>query len=283
MVLDRDVFAGAGRSFAGGALAEGETGTRLMNFGKWVSFAVALGMIGATAGYLAKIGRTHRLGNPGVRVGRRVIYDDNGKVAAQQSVILPDEIMGELADSQPITTVELTGLPKDTTFGRSYYHGANGNVLVSVVLMGTDRTSIHQPQYCLEGQAWHIERTEQVLLPIDRPFPYELPAMKLTASRVLYGEHHEVKIIRGIYVYWFVTADKIAPDEGTRLWSIARTMVEKGELERWAYIAYFVTCLPGQEKVTYGHLERFIRASVPDFQVVAGKPSGQLSPVAVQP
>lgn len=254
-----------------------------MNFAKWVCFTVALGMIAATGGYLAKVRQTHHLGNPGVRVGARAIYDETGKVAARQSVILPDEVMGEKAADLPVTTPELTMLPKDTTFGRCLYRGTRGSTMISVVLMGTDRTSIHQPQYCLEGQAWHIDRTERVLLPIDRPYAYNLPAMKLTASRIIHNASHQPEVIHGIYVYWFVTAEKIAPDEGTRLWSIARTMVEKRELERWAYIAYFVTCLPGQEETTYEHLEQFIRASVPDFQVVTGKPSSKEPAVALEP
>jgi acyl carrier protein phosphodiesterase len=54
--------------------------------------------------------------------------------------------------------------------------------------------------------------------------------------------------VRGIYVYWFVTADKITSDQGARLWSLAKTMLEKRELERWAYISYFATCLPGRKK-----------------------------------
>jgi len=57
------------------------------------------------------------------------------------------------------------------------------------------------------------------------------------------------------------------------MWSQARTMLGKGVLERWAYVSYFTACLPGQEEATFERLERFIRASVPEFQTVAGRPS----------
>jgi hypothetical protein len=60
-------------------------------------------------------------------------------------------------------------------------------------------------------------------------------------------------------------------------------MVEKKELERWAYISYFVACLPGQEEANFDRLKEFIRASTPAFQVVAGQPSGGLPPVAAVP
>ena len=45
-------------------------------------------------------------------------------------------------------------------------------------------------------------------------------------------------------------------------------MLQKGRMERWAYISYFVTCVPGREEATFEHLERFIRASAPDFQLL---------------
>ena len=250
---------------------------------KWIVFGVALGMIAATMVYLAEIRGTQRLGAPGVRVGAVPLYSAKGVVVARQSVLLPETILGAKSTAEPITDVELNGLPKDTTFGRRRYRlGKDFAPVIGVVLMGTDRTSIHQPQFCLVGQGWTIDQTEQVPLHIEQPYPYDLPAMKLTTSMRLADANQNSRIIRGIYVYWFVSADKITADQGTRLWSIAKTMVEKRELERWAYITYFVPCLPGQEEATFGRLEEFIRASVPAFQVVTGQPTGGIPPVAVR-
>ncbi len=89
-------------------------------------------------------------------------------------------------------------------------------------------------------------------------------------------------LLRGLYVYWFVAADHLTANQGERLWSIARTMVGTGVLERWAYISYFVTCRPGEEEATMAYLEKFIRASVPEFQTVAGQPAAGLQPVATR-
>jgi hypothetical protein len=255
-----------------------------MNASKWVLFGTALAMMAATAGYLEKVRHTHRLGPPGVRVGPRAIYGEKGDVVATTSVQLPESVLGGKGESLPITQPELDTLPKDTTFGRRLYHFPDGfRAMINVVLMGTDRTSIHQPQFCLVGQNWIIDATERVRLHVDRPYPYDLPAMKLTASMRVLDDRKQPTMISGIYIYWFVTADKITSEQGVRMWSIAKTMVEKGELERWAYIAYFASCHPGQEEATYERLERFIRASVPDFQVVTGRESGRPQPVALQP
>jgi hypothetical protein len=215
-------------------------------------------------------------------VGTVPLYSAKGAVLAPQSVLLPDTVLGVNFTPEPIMDIELETLPKDTTFGRRRYPmDKEFSPVVTVVLMGTDRTSIHDPHYCMVGQGWTIDQTERIFLHIKRPYPYDLPAVKLTASRVVTDEHQQSTIIRGFYIYWFVSADKITADQGTRFWSIAKTMVEKRELERWAYISYLVPCLPGTEEATLSRLEQFIQASVPDFQIVAGQPSGGVSPVAV--
>jgi uncharacterized protein DUF3485 len=253
-----------------------------MNKSKWLVLAVALGMMAATGAYLVKVRQHMRLGAPGVKVVPVPLYDELGHLAARQSVLLPGEVLGIKGTDLPVTLEELDSLPKDTTFGRKSYQRDDFAVVASVVLMGSDRTSIHQPQYCLVAQDWQIEKTERVLVPMDRPYPYQLAALKLTTIRTVRNKHEQPVQVRGIYVYWFVSADRLTPDQGERMWSIARTMVEKEVLERWAYIAYFVTCLPGQEEATFAQLERFIRASVPEFQTVAGQPAAGRLPVAAR-
>jgi len=250
-----------------------------MNKSKWLVLAVALGMMAAMGAYLANIHQ--RLGAPGVRVGPGVLYDERGQVAARQCVLLPDAVLGAKGTNLPIYQTELGGLPNDTTFGRKYYLVAtNLAVQTTVVLMGTDRTSIHDPHYCLTAGGWHIEKTDQILLPMDHPHPYRLPALKLTASLNGLNESKQPICLRGIYVYWFVSADQITSNQGTRLWSIARNMLKTGVLERWAYVSYFATCIPGQEEATFRQLEQFIRASAPEFQTVAGPSAPALAPVA---
>jgi hypothetical protein len=251
-----------------------------MKRSKWLVLAVAMGMMALTGGYLVKVRQRVHLGAPGVKVGPGPLYDELGNLVARQSVLLPDEVLGCKGTNMPVTQAELAALPKDTTFGRKMYLKNHFAVVTSVVLMGSDRTSIHQPQFCLVAQDWQIEKTERVLLPMDRPYPYDLHALKLTTFRTAENNYKQPIQVRGIYVYWFVAADRLTPDQGARMWSIARTMLEKGVLEQWAYISYFVTCLPGQEQATFAQLERFIRASAPEFQTVAGQPSAGPRPAA---
>jgi len=150
-----------------------------------------------------------------------------------------------------------------------------------VVLMGTDHTSIHQPQYCLYAQGWHITNTERITLHLDRPFPYDIPAVKLTATRQI-SRATGMETWNCFYVYWFVSGDptdqnKITAEEGSRLWSSWMETLRKGEIERWAYISYFAPCHPGGEADTFAQLLKLIRGSVPEFQLVAGPPLAGLA------
>ena len=119
-----------------------------MRTAKWVVFAVALGMMAATAGWLKELQGRHVLGAPGVRVGQVPIYDEKTNLVSSQSVVLPDSVLGIPSWPLPISITEEESLPKDTTFGRRYYRtpGSDFGVQISVVLMGSDHTSIHQPQ-----------------------------------------------------------------------------------------------------------------------------------------
>jgi hypothetical protein len=246
----------------------------------WLVLVSALAMMALTGGYLEHL---HvRLGTPGVKLGAGELFNEKNDLVAKQCVLLPDSVLGIKGTPMPITQGEVEGLPKDTTFGRKHYSGKNFSVVTSVVLMGADRTSIHDPQFCLESAAWHIEQKDLVQLPMDRPYPYEVPALRITAARTVLNQFKEPIEVHGIYVYWFVTDDKITAGQGTRMWSLAKTMLQKRELERWAYISYFATCLPGREQATFEDLEQFIRASAPEFQTVAGPPSARPLPVAAR-
>jgi len=62
---------------------------------------------------------------------------------------------------------------------------------------------------------------------------------------------------------------------------MAKSLVQTGTLERWAYISYFSRCLPGQEEGAYKYLEQVIARTVPDFQLAAGN-SPAIAPAKIQ-
>lgn len=237
---------------------------------KWIAGFVALAMITSTGAVLAKLNGRRSFDEPGVKVGSVPIYDETGALAARQSVILPDNVLGYAFTNRPMSRVELDGLPRDTTFGRRLYQLPSRLPLqLTVVLMGSNRASIHQPEYCLIAQNWAIVKTERVGIPIDRPVRYDLEANKLTVSMLRKTDTGQIQKISGLYVYWFVSGKKLTAEPlSGMMWSIAKTLLVNGTLERWSYVSCFCACLPGQEDATYGEMKEFIRASVPQFQLV---------------
>ena len=255
-----------------------------MNKNQWTALGVVLGLVAVTALLLGRVSAGQRLGEPGLKLGAEPTYLTNGVVARTESVALPERILDCTSEPVGLSLLENDWLPKDTLFGRRVYQSTKDGfyALLSVVLMGTDRTSIHKPQYCLDGQGWRIEKTESVVIPMQRPFPYDLRVMKLTTSKPATYDGRPVKW-SGIYVYWFVADDQLTPFHGQRMWWMARDLIRTGVLQRWAYVTYFTTCPPGHEDAVFNRLKELIIASVPEFQLAAGEPKSTVSSTAMLP
>jgi hypothetical protein len=242
-----------------------------MNRQGWSILTAVVLLVGATAAFLVHHRSVQRLGQPGLKVVPQAVYNPEGTVIGTNSVYLPERVLDYTSTPVPVTDVEFGWLPKDTVYGRRLYKAADGfETSVSVVLMGSDRTSIHKPQYCLTGQGWTIERSEQASIDVRQPHPYNLPVAKLTTIRQVKGPGGRLMPLRGLYVYWFVADEQLTADHATRMWWLARDLITRGVLQRWAYVACFTVCAPGQEAAAYARLERFIAAAVPEFQITAG-------------
>lgn len=223
-----------------------------------------LALMGVTAGVLTRVGKSHKLGRPGVKTsplpGSRNLQ-----------IYLPEKVLDYKSEPMPIAAIVTNTLPRDTSIGQRFYKSPEGlQLLMNVVLMGSDRTSIHKPQICLTGWGWKITRTEPFELPMTRPHPYRLPVMKLTATRRVTKADGRDAELRGVYVYWFVSADRITAEHGQRMWWMAKELLQTGVLERWAYVAVFGVCEPGKEDAVYERMTRFIQDATPQFQLVAG-------------
>ena len=235
--------------------------------------AVVLLLIGGTAGLLAYWKTNQKLGKPGVKVAQQPTYDWAGNVVATNSVYLPEKVLDYESSTGRVTKQELGMLPKDTTYGRRVYRAPDGfQISCSAILMGTDRTSIHKPEYCLPGQGWVINegRKEQTQLRIDRPHPYRLPLMKWIVKEQIETAGGQRTEVRGVYVFWFVADGELTVSHLERLKWLSRDLLLTGVLQRWAYVSCFSICYPGQEETTYARMKEFIAAAVPEFQLTTG-------------
>lgn len=234
-----------------------------MNRQKTLILVVFLVLTAATAAVIKHAGANRALGEPGVRTqplaGSRNLQ-----------VLLPTHLPGYDILLTTQAQVVVDALPADTSFGSALFNGRDGfKSAVNVVLMGTDRSSIHKPQVCLTGQGWAIEdaASKVELLPMTRPFAYQLPVMHLVATlkTVIDGQP---RVVRGVYVYWFVDGNKYTAEHWQRMWWMARDILATGVLDRFAYISYFSVCEPGQEAATFERMKQLMVDSVPEFQLV---------------
>jgi hypothetical protein len=108
---------------------------------------------------------------------------------------------------------------------------------------------------------------------MDRPQPYDLPVIKIVGQLPVSVKGQTITV-SVVYVYWYVTDGQLSNDQSgfDRMWSMAKKLVLKGELQRWAYVRFFSECDPGQEDATFERIKKLIVASVPQFQVTP-KPS----------
>ena len=235
---------------------------------KWILVVVTLLMIGGAAGMLVRLKANQKLGEPGVKTE---------PVAGGKNlhVLLPEWVLQYESKELQQEAIVTNTLPADTSYGQRLYVNKahpDDQLLLSVVLMGADRTSLHKPQYCLEGAGYRIDQaaTAETTIRIQRPQPYDLPVIKIVSTRQVQTTNAQPVTIRGIYVYWFVADGALSGDKSgaQRMWWMARNLLGTGVLQRWAYISCFAICPPGQEDATFERMKKFMAASVPEFQLV---------------
>lgn len=237
-----------------------------MTRASWRILGVVFLMMALSAGLLWRLKAAQKLGNPGLKVVAQPLFDPTGKEVAKESVFLPEKVLDYTSTLLPVSPQELNWLPKDTTYGRRLYRGPDGFELqLSIVLMGSDRTSIHKPQYCLEGQGFAIDESEEVSLRVGGAKPYDVPVMKMTTTKPVMHGGKRVNL-RGVYLYWFVSENQLTASHAERMWWMARDLIQKRTLQRWAYVTYFAQCSPGQEAATLERMKAFVASTVPEFQ-----------------
>jgi hypothetical protein len=244
-----------------------------MNRQKWIIAIVALALIGVTAGTLLRLKARQKLGEPGLKVA--LLPGTTNRM----EILLPPRVRQYASTNVPPEEIELQTLPKDTTFGRRMYKSPSGHeILLSVVMMGVDRTSIHKPEFCLEAQGWRILGRETTQVPITSPHSYDLPVRKFVTSLVSNDAAGKPVQMSGVYVFWFVSAERITASHLGRVGYLTWDLLRTGVLPRWAYVSCFAVCPPGQEDATFDRLRNFIAAATPEFQVTTLPASGSAAP-----
>ena len=239
---------------------------------------LALAMMGLAVALLATHHQWVRLGPPGVRVAAKPIYTLSRTnptappyLAGTNLVELPEKVLDYTSQAELVNEWALEILPQDTTFGHRTYARTNEPPLrLQSVLMGTDRTSIHTPQFCLPGAGFQIIATTSSHVPVKSPHPYDLPVMRLDLRGKVVDEKGESRTEGGVFVYWFVADGQLTSSHLDRTWSIIRDVVKTRVMKRWAYVMCSTSCPTGHEDEAFERIKEFIAAAVPQFQLTTG-------------
>jgi hypothetical protein len=237
-----------------------------MNRNRLILMLSGLTLLALCSGALWRLSTTQKLGKPGLKA--LPIAGD-----VRMEIPLPVNVLNFTSRFVPPDFVTSNTLPQETSLSQRVYTAPDGfQLTMNVVMMATDRTSIHKPQFCLLGQGWRIEKTERESVLIPKPHPYQMPFMALTASREIELEGRK-QPVRGVYVYWFVADNALTADHWERMWWMSRELLTTGTLQRWAYVSLFAVCYPGQESAVLARIKQFIPDAVPQFQTATGPPT----------
>jgi hypothetical protein len=140
---------------------------------------LVLGIIAGAAVRLDSAGARQRLGVPGVRIADEPIYAHDGfstnapVLVDTNRVFLPPRVLDYASVSGVVAPMTLKTLPADTLYGHRVYTNGFRFIDLQVVLMGSDRSSIHRPQGCLQGTGWQtISSEEEMVRRVRRPTIY---------------------------------------------------------------------------------------------------------------
>lgn len=231
---------------------------------------IVLALIGGTAALLAAV--PQKLGRPGVKAVPV-------KGSTRWQVYLPEHVLDFASTNHESDDKTMEMLPKDTSLAeRVYFKQGMMPIVTGVVLMGTDRTSIHKADYCLTGQGLRIVQATQETVPMTQPKAYDLPVIKIVADQTATIDGKAVTR-KCVYVYWYVADGILSNDRSgmERMWSMAKGLVFTGVLQRWAYVRFYSFCEPGQEDATFEEIKRTIVASVPQFQLTPGPSNASMA------
>jgi hypothetical protein len=127
-------------------------------------------------------------------------------------------------------------LPADTGIHKMLYtHDSTGeNLMVSLVLSGASRTSIHRPQICLVGNGREITSTR--IIRVDLEDGEKLGVTLLDMLWRGQGSEGRPAAQRTFFAYWFIGKGHETPRHLARMFWMAFDRIVHGLSHRWAYV-----------------------------------------------
>ncbi|MDO8543001.1 MAG: exosortase/archaeosortase family protein [Opitutaceae bacterium] len=177
----------------------------------------------------------HHLANLPARGEAGVALTADGRDPVELPAFLGVDWIGRRTE---VTAVERDILPADTGFSRKSYvpvADPRRQVLLSIVLSGRDRTSIHRPELCLVGQGWTVAGAAEHQFRFGPAGRGTFPATVLRVRREVSTPRGPV-VVPQLTAYWFIGGDAIVATHWQRVLRDGWNRVAHARADRWAYV-----------------------------------------------
>lgn len=201
---------------------------------RWPStaqIAIVVAILGGAVSLTATTSDVTKVSEPGVK-----LYPDGTPFLVDQA--------GNWTGGarQGLSKEEQDLLPKDTEGSRRLFKNKHGDELYcSIILAGSDPTSVHRPELCLPGQGWRIQNEYTQAIPVAGATGGTLSVMRMNATSTLLLPDGRTTQTRSIFAYWFVGKDRVTPYHWQRIYWTAKDRVLHNTNHRWAYILIHVS------------------------------------------
>lgn len=173
---------------------------------------------------------------------------------------------GPLLESWSLAEKRL--LPSDTLLVKKRYSNDAGKIMtVSIVVSGSESTSIHRPQICLVGQGFRLLRQDSLDVPLPGRDPLQVKILDLAHGRS--GSEGGGIDSYSSFAYWFAGGGYETAGNFHRSFLMLFERIVLGRVSRWAYIAVGTSRTPGSDAYRADTAE-FIRVLYPVLR--GGKP-----------
>lgn len=127
---------------------------------------------------------------------------------------------------------EAIALPDSTDIVKKRYRQPGKSpITASIVLSGSDRSSLHRPIVCIRSQAFTVENDTHIDVPIDGREPLQVRIYDL-ASQMQDG-----KTGHSYFAFWYVGKDRETTSHFKRMFWMGVERLIENEANRWAYVS----------------------------------------------
>ena len=205
---------------------------------------------------------------------------------------LPDQFGSREGARISVSYQEAKTLPGDTEYFKMSYtppseFGSQVNfwdsLSATLILSGTDRRSLHEPEICLDSQGWEIVRRVPVTIDTSGG-PLEVMNLELGKWLISAGDYVRDKAgnkvrIRAHYIYWWVSKDSSTAFTDKRVLQTVLDNFLRNKNARWGYPSVFLYAdptKPGAESFKEARQVGldFVRTYAPKFQKSLGAKVG---------